>query len=155
MAGRARLPGDCGLPGLLHQAAETGFRGPEQLGFSALDQRGQQHVQLLLLASSAQDPLDDRIGGLRRDGLGRFAVAVGREQGQMLRMVVQPGGGDAQGLGQTVEHGSGGVQLAAFDRIQRSGRKADLLCQHRHRLLPGQAPCLDIDPQSHGGMILD
>ena len=75
MTRRTGLPGDGRLSGLLDETAETGFGRLHELGLAALEEDGQEHVQLAFLVSAEQDPLKVRFTDLHKwvtelDGFG-------------------------------------------------------------------------------------
>src|SRR5947208_16221608 len=92
MTRRTGLPGDGRLSGLLDETAETGFGRLHELGLAALEEDGQEHVQLAFLVSAEQDPLPERIHCI---GAGRFrpiCVSIGGEKIETLGIAQQPGG---------------------------------------------------------------
>src|SRR5207249_2492469 len=92
MTRRTGLPGDGRLSGLLDETAETGFSGLHEFGLAALEENGQEHIQLAFLVSGEQDPSHDRIHCIGAGRVRHISVSIGGEQIEMLGIAKQPGG---------------------------------------------------------------
>jgi len=153
MTRRTGLPGDGRLSGLLDETAETGFGGLHELGLAALEEDGQEHVQLAFLVSAEQDPLHDRIHCI---GAGRFrhiSVSIGGEQIEMLGIAKQPGGRNAERRGEDLHGGSRRVQVAGLDGLEEMGLQPGLRGHRRDGESTREPPGLDVGTDGHGVII--
>src|SRR5947208_4006464 len=115
MTRRTGLPGDGRLSGLLDETAETGFSGLHEFGLAALEENGQEHIQLAFLVSGEQDPSHDRIHCIGAGRVRHISVSIGGEQIEMLGIAKQPGGRNAERRGEGLHGGGRRVKVAGLD----------------------------------------
>ena len=154
MAGGAILPGDGGLPGLLGKATETGFSRSQQLRLTSLDDGGQEHEQLAMVLSPAQDAVDHRVRGILRGRNERVSVRIRRQAIQVARIGVEPRRRDSQGRRHRLQDRGRRIQFPGFDRFKRGRGHPKLRCQSLSGILPRQSPGSNRKSNRHGAMIL-
>ena len=147
----AGLPGDGRLLGLLGETSKAGLGGQTEFGLSGLQDRGQQHIQLDVLARAQQHALPHGIETAGYRGVAVFIILY--QQLEMFRIAVQPRGRNSDRRCQRFDHGRGRVLFAGLDGLQRVGWDAGFCGDNGHRLLAGQTPATDIVRERHRPMI--
>ena len=139
----AVLPGNSGLARLFDETLQTQFSGAQQFGIAALDESGQEHEKGAIAPRRLKHVAHDRIGGLHTQGGYSLALRIIQAELEMLWVIEEPGGRNAEGLGEGHHDRDRGVRLSGFDGLHRCYADTGFFCEGGDGQAPHQAPGLD------------
>ena len=148
MSWGAVLPGDGGLAGLFHEALQTHFSGAQQFGIAALDERGQQHEEGAIVTDCLKHMAHHRIGGVHQEG--PLALRIIEAELEMLGVVKEPWGWNAECFGKGSHDSDGGIRLSGLDGFYGRDADAGLFCEGGDGHAAREAPGLNSGSDRHG-----
>ena len=150
MSGWSREPGNSGLTRLLHEAAQTHLGGAEQLRVIALDKGRQERKEGPVMPIGLQDLLGDGIRRVDRQCAAGLAGTLIAPELEVLGVVKEPRGGDAEDPGKGCHDSDGRVRLIGLDGFDRGRAEAGLFGQGGSGDAARLAPGLDAGSDRHG-----